>query len=158
MSERAFDKHVEFCEAYIAKAYEALTCLFELGPSEKVVRRTTDLAQVRRQFALWESADVSLFLAEFEAALRDASAAGDHSHGVAGADRAEHLTEVFASLRRVLPLEESSEGATPEMATLRTIEILQEHLGIAQLTRLRQHHLAESARRAESSQRMLEAP
>lgn len=69
MAKTAFDKHVEFCEKYVARVNEALFALFRVGPSsaQKVAE---DLHSIRLEFALWETRDVASPLEKFEHALR----------------------------------------------------------------------------------------
>ncbi|MGD0698164.1 MAG: hypothetical protein ABSB82_25400 [Terriglobia bacterium] len=43
MAEKAFDKHVEFCEKYVAKANEGLGILFREGPTKNALTIARDL-------------------------------------------------------------------------------------------------------------------
>jgi hypothetical protein len=151
MAEKAFDKHVEFCEAYLAKANEVLCFLFELGPSEKVSRRVPELCQIRRQFALWETENVAIFLSKFEAALRQAGEDRNSSrHLPAAAERKDLVTSICGTFGQMIPLgdfpEELAESASPEMAIIRITSTLQEQLGFAHLAQLREHYLSEAVR------------
>ncbi len=148
MAEKAFDKHVEFCEKYVAKANEGLDVLFREGPTRKALTIASDLYQIRREFVLWETKDVALFLGGFEKALRKIGA--DEyvlPYLPVGEKRTELVGKLYNTFSKVVGLETLPGEPTSEIATAHIIARLQDHLGVSQLTDLRKHYLAEAAKR-----------
>jgi hypothetical protein len=148
MAEKAFNKHVEFCEKYVAKTDECLWILFAEGPTEKALQLAGQLFRIRREFILWETKDVGLFLEKFEKALRDIGAK-EHllKHVPVGEKRTKLVETIEEVFRQVSIFEPLPDGKTPEIAIAHIIDCLRDHLGISQLTNLRKHYLAEAAKR-----------
>lgn len=74
MSIVAFDRHVEFCEAYVSGVYGALYTLMRGGPSEGVLSDAGKLVEIREKYALWVTPSMEDALTPFEQALRDIGA------------------------------------------------------------------------------------
>ena len=69
MAQVAFDKHVEFCEKYIAEVHKTSNTLWGEGPSEKAIEDEKTLAGLRIEYSTWVTDDVSNKLRDFEKAL-----------------------------------------------------------------------------------------
>jgi hypothetical protein len=148
MAQKAFDKHVEFCEEYIAKVNEGLLVLFREGPTTKALDLAADLFKIRRRFVLWETEDVAPLLGKFEQALREIGAAEHLLPNVPIGEKRTRLVEkLYDTFTKVTTLEPLPSEPTPEIAMDRIIRGLQDHLGISQLTDLRKHYLFEAAKR-----------
>jgi hypothetical protein len=61
MAQKAFEKHVEFCEKYVQEVNNGLMILFKEGPTKEALNVAQSLSQIRRDFVLWETKDVPLF-------------------------------------------------------------------------------------------------
>jgi hypothetical protein len=148
MAEKAFDKHVEFCEKYVAKANDGLLTLFRDGPTGKALDIANDLYQTRRDFVLWETKDVALILDGFEKALRGIGV--DRSLlqiEPVGKDRTEVVKRLYDTFSKVVGLGTLPGEPTSEIAVTYIIAHLQDHLGVSQLTNLRKYYVAEAAKR-----------
>jgi hypothetical protein len=69
MAEVAFDKHVEFCEKYIAEAHETLLSFVREGPTKKGVEHGKKLIEIRVAFDTWITEDIANSLKQFEDAV-----------------------------------------------------------------------------------------
>jgi hypothetical protein len=69
MATVAFDKHVAFCEEYVAQAYSAVKELFRDGPSQNAMKVAHDLGTIRQRYAPWVTADILKNLKPFEDAI-----------------------------------------------------------------------------------------
>jgi len=145
MAQKAFDKHVEFCEKYVAKLHEGLITLFRQGPTSEAWNIANSLAQIRLEFVLWETKDVALFLERFEQALRqigiDKSLLPDVTDKE---ERTQLIREIYKKFKEVTTLQTLPDKPTPEIAITHIIAGLQEHVGVSKLTDLRKHYLAEA--------------
>ncbi|MGG6463716.1 hypothetical protein [Solilutibacter silvestris] len=69
MASVAFDKHVEFCEAYMSSVHETVGLLFREGPTSKAVEQAHEFYAIKRKYAAWIPRSVALKLEPFEDAL-----------------------------------------------------------------------------------------
>ena len=158
MAEKAFDKHVEFCEKYVAKAHEGLEILLRVGPRSRAnsgVEATSEalniakgLYQIRLEFVLWETKEVALVLGRFEKALCQIGA--DQGLLQAVTDQEEYMElihKIYEKFKEVTTLETLPDKPTPEIAITNIIARLQDHVGVSQLTELRKHYLVEAEKR-----------
>lgn len=53
MTNAVFDKHVEFCEAYMTGVHDAVGTLFREGPTEKASECSHRLFALKREYAAW---------------------------------------------------------------------------------------------------------
>ena len=148
MAEKAFDKHVEFSEKYIAKANEGLSLLFREGPTVKALEIAGALYGIRREFVLWETKEVSNFLNKFEYALRSIGADEEYLKSVErGPKRTQLVEKLYDTFKKVVGVEALPGEPTGEIAVTHIIEKLRDNLGISELTNLRKFYIAEAARR-----------
>jgi hypothetical protein len=64
-----------------------------------------------------------------------------------GENHSKVVREIYDTFKKILKLEDLPNEPTEEIAVVRIIAKLQDHLGILQLTNLRKHYLAEAAKR-----------
>ena len=69
MAEVAFDKHVQFCEQYIAEVHETILTFFKDGPTEKGENHARKLAQIRIDHDAWITEEITESLKDFEDAV-----------------------------------------------------------------------------------------
>jgi hypothetical protein len=151
MAQMAFDKHVEFCEKYVAGLRKALFTLFRCGPTEEAGNIADHLYQIRSEFALWETRDVAHLLNTFENALLviglERRSLSDETPEE---ERVEVIRHIYEKFQQVMALQTLPDKPTPAIAINHIVASLQDHLGVSQLTELRKHYLAEAAKRIES--------
>ena len=160
MANVAFDKHIEFCEAYLKEADQALADMLMNASAKTTMDSVVKLAEIRRKYALWESKEMSEFLTKFQKALSEIWATDrklEHSQRsmLTFPQRQELVTEFFGQLQVLVGItpevDVSPEGVTRE----RVLQFLRSHLGANDLNRLRLHHLSRAAGEIASSQRDL---
>lgn len=149
MATVAFDKHVLFCEEYIAEMFNTLKTLFREGPTEKALSHAAQLYQIRQKWALWLTLAIEANLDKFEAAIREI---GADAHFVAvdlaHPDRSNLIREMFALFKEVMGRGYSAQPANADHAIEMVIQELRRVLGIEELTRLRQTFVARSLKNA----------
>ena len=103
MASVAFDKHVEFCEEYVAEVHKALHTLFREGPTENVFPHTAALYAIQQKYAVWLTPKIEVELEQFEAALRKIGANDAYLKIAEGApDRQQHVAEMYKTFASVL--------------------------------------------------------
>lgn len=139
----AFDKHVAFCESYVAEVLATLGMLFREGPTEQVLRHAANLYRIRDEHALWLTPSIEGNLEKFEAALRSIGAA-DHYVRVAhpGEGRQKQLNEMYKTFADVLGSKHmgpawQGEPLTEDLAVSKVIHGLRGALGIEELSEMR---------------------
>jgi hypothetical protein len=140
MADVAFDKHVEFCEKYCAKMEEALICLYQNGPTEKVLPLAKELFQIRRASALWLTPELESELEPYETTL---FRIGNHeriiSHHPDWDDRHKYIQQMFTLYSEIVGDKTDTKGEPTkgDVATDKIIGALRMVLGIGALTKLR---------------------
>ena len=71
MSQKVFDKHIDFCEEYITELDNIVDLLIEKGPHETFMTEARKLYNLRRKYHLWLSSNVEDKLHGFEIALNN---------------------------------------------------------------------------------------
>lgn len=140
MAGLAFDKHVQFCERYVARVFEVLADLFARGPHEVALQHANALSSIRREWALWLTADIEGLLDQFEAAIRGIGADAHLLRMVPGEQEANR--RMFAEFAKVFGpkygfKEWEGKQVTRDYAIETVITALQNVLGISELTQLR---------------------
>lgn len=143
MASVAFDKHVQFCEEYVAEAQRTLGTLFREGPTEDVLKHTGNLYSLQQKYALWLTPKIEEDLELFESALRKI---GANAHYVKIAPQAEdhgqriaEMYKTFADVMgsKLMGSEWHGEKLTEELAISMVIRRLRGILGIEELTAIR---------------------
>jgi hypothetical protein len=145
VAERAFDKHVEFCEKYLQVVRKVLIPLFQReGPTHKASDIARQLHEVRLDFELWEPKDVALELTRFEDTVWKI---GADTHlilnSAPGGDLMGLMEKNYDTFRNVMTLDPLPDGPTPEIAVAHIVARLQDLLGVSELPALRKHLLSE---------------
>jgi len=141
MSNVVFDKHVVFCEAYMAKVREAVESLFRNHASGDSVGHANELYAIRVEHSTWVTTAMSAKLSKFEDALRHMGALAlfikETTNSPAyGEQRSKAIETVYAEFERILPhlfSKPAEEGVGLESIEARVREML----GIEQLVELR---------------------
>ena len=152
MASKAFDKHSEFCEKYMAEVHLTVGTLFREGPTQRALDHASKLVQLKSQYSAWLTKDILDGLAPFEAALRKIGASSSLVEALRGTndpERPKAVKEMYQVFKEVLVLGESK-APTDDRADV-TIEAVEQRLrailGIEQLTAIRQR-LIEQALKA----------
>lgn len=143
MAEVAFEKHVTFCEQYLRKMNEIILDLCWNGPTELTLQKTEELRTIRQYHTAWLLPDTTAKLLEVENLLAQIGIALQELEGDVMDDNAK------AQLRQEMyRCQEQLVGSTCEpgqydegVQAHGAMAHLQEVLGIAKLTRLRQGFL-----------------
>jgi hypothetical protein len=147
MSTVVFNKHVEFCEAYLKALQDLLGILLAEGPKKKAREHLQPLNELRRTYRLWISPSVAGKLDEFESKVaRMAGSLGLWEAGrgtknyEAGDDK--HLDKAYELFSEIMNMDKDKrDDADAESKKIHgyalVIEHLQGILGIETLTELR---------------------
>ena len=118
MAQKAFDRHVEFCERYVQEVNESLMILFQKkGPTTEALNIAHSLQRIRRDFVLWETKGVALVLSRFEKALREMGADEHYLENVpVGDERSKLVDKIYQTFKDILGLEDLPNKPTAEIA------------------------------------------
>jgi hypothetical protein len=147
MADVAFDKHVEFSEAYVAKMEEALRCLYANGPTEQVLPISQELFRIRRGAALWLTPEIENDLEAYETAL---IRIGHHERLIKNHpdwdDRPKYIKDMFILFSEIVgdATDTRGEPTKGNLATNKIIDGLRTVLGIRELTKLRSELIAQA--------------
>jgi hypothetical protein len=141
MSNVVFDKHVLFCEAYMAKVHETVETLIRHHANTDAITRANELYTVRVQHSTWVTAAMSARLSQFEDAIRKMGAharliettAGHPQHAE---QRAAAMAFVYAEFKRILP-QQFSMPAEDGIGSETIEERVREMLGVNELVDMR---------------------
>jgi len=152
MATIAFDKHVEFCEAYMSKVHETIELFFREGPTSKAMEKAAEILVLRQRFAAWINKEISVDLEPFEAALR---AIGSKTHlvsmlmGDGGDIRKQALDEsydVFSNVLGMPTITGSDYEERENVAAENVKERIRAILGINELLEVRKFIIQRSAK------------
>jgi hypothetical protein len=143
MASKAFDKHSEFCEKYMAEVHLTVDTLFREGPTQKALQHASNLVQLKSQYSAWLTKAILDGLVPFEAALRKIGASSylvEALRGTGDPERPKAIKEMYEVLKEVMALGESkAPSADKAEVTIEAVEQrLRAILGIEQLTAIRQ--------------------
>lgn len=134
MANVTFDKHVEFCEAYMNKTTEGFMKLMSQGPTPDAAGIALGLKLLRLKYVTWIAHDVYKKLEIFEQALFDIGMLSpdrgevlSKQEDVIMNEEARHLFDVIAGDKKALTCEEEN------IAISKVTEHLQDILGIKEL-------------------------
>jgi len=156
MSTVAFDKHVEFCEAYMREVHETVGTLFREGPTTQAMECAQKLFSLKREYAAWMPKPVALKLEPFENALHRL---GAQYHLVRQLDsddretRSKAIEESYSLFRNLLdlqPVNESDPEQKKDIAAENVKEEVRAVLGINELVEIRTFIIQRSAAFARS--------
>lgn len=109
MANVTFDKHVAFCEKYMAEVDKTVATLYQEGTTKEALVHANNLHGIRREFAAWITEEIGLKLAPFEDALRKIGAwqgfiETTSGHAAYADQRMERIQFVHNTLLKVLGL------------------------------------------------------
>lgn len=144
MASKAFDKHAEFCENYMAEVHLAVGTLFREGPTQKALEHASSLVQLKSRYSAWLTKSILDGLEPFEAALRKIGASSylvEALRGTGDPERPKAIKEMYEVFKEVLQIGEVNALSTERAeVTIGAVEQrLRAILGIEQLTAVRQH-------------------
>jgi hypothetical protein len=99
MAKVAFDKHVEFCESYTAKANEILEKIYLNGPAQDAVFWAGELFNIRKKFAVWITEEIDKRLDAFETVIRQMGASAGYVKVTASSDDMQNAESVRNKMR-----------------------------------------------------------
>ena len=148
MAEVVFEKHVAFCEAYLARVAAGMIELTGTGPRQEALGLASDLARIRIQYGAWISSDVEARVLPLEKALRKIGATAGVLESVPVGERRSRLVqEMYDAYGIVLGVQSALTEEEAQTAASRVFERLRELLGIQELTTLRQRAVREAISR-----------
>jgi hypothetical protein len=143
MANVAFDRHVQFCEEYVAEVQQTLQTLFRNGATEELFRHTTKLSETQAKFVVWLTPQIEADLELFEFALRKLGAtAGLLKSGATLEDRQQRISDLYRTLADVMghkffPNGWEGQSLNEEIAVAKVIQRLRGILGTEELTTMR---------------------
>lgn len=157
MANAAFDKHVEFCEAYMSEVHETVGTLFREGPTEKATECAQRLFALKRKYAAWIPKAIALKLEPFENALHKI---GVETHLVNSLSTNEQESRsqaidssyaLFMKLMNLGKLKDTDPDHKEELAVENVKEEVRAILGINELTEIRNFIIQRSVAYARKS-------
>jgi hypothetical protein len=151
MANVAFDRHVDFCEAYAAEVQNTLRTLLGRGPTEEVFKHTAELLPIQQKFAVWLTPQIESDLELFESALRRIAANATYLRNATdAADREQRIAAMYKAFADVMGpkymgAEWNGEKLTEELAVTMVIRRLRRILGTEELTAVRAALVAKAA-------------
>lgn len=143
MADIAYDKHVDFCEAYIAKTSTGLQQLYEKGPSDVALPIAYDLASIRVSYRAWLTEEIEDSLIPFEQALREIGANKEYLKDLPiGTERSRVVNAMYEAFKLATGMSEAVSVEEREKTSAHVIEALRDVLGIRELTALRRRATA----------------
>lgn len=140
MAKITFDKHVEFCEAYVQTFAGVLHALLTDGPTRKCIQHASDLTDIRERYALWLTHDIKVPLIALENALREI---GRHERMLevlpVSEERSQRVDSMYNLFYQILPLKNDSEENFEEraIAASKIMDHLRDILKVTDFTKLR---------------------
>jgi hypothetical protein len=151
MANVAFDKHVQFCEQYIARMQQGLSELFQEGATQKSLKFLSDLADIRLSFRAWVTKDIEGKILPFEDALREIGISCVELKSLSvGENRSRVVEKMYEVFKNVLGIPNVAGVIDERVAPRRIMDHLQELLGVEQLSRLRAVVIEEAIKALES--------
>jgi transcription termination factor NusB len=142
MANIAFDKHVEFCEAYINKMNDGIRKLLSEGPKPEALSFAKDLTQLRIKYMPWLTEDIVKKISKYEDQL------GKIGFKCGSLDCAKFDDKLRAKLYDEIDniFSEVVRGTNEDEESMsdKIVTHLQELLGIKELTMLRQNVIKEA--------------
>ena len=143
MANAVFDKHVEFCEKYLAEVHQTVVTLTREGPTKVALDHAGKLYTLRIEYTAWITPEIEDKLMPFEKAVRNIGAQSGLVDALSGADgrddaRSEALEDmynVFSNLMAIGEAKVKDEDATVVEVKNRVREILK----VNQLVMIREY-------------------
>ena len=148
MANTAFDKHAEFCEKYMAEIHVVLHKLFQKAETAEALEHAWKLHSLREEYAVWLTDEINEELGKFEAALRKLGATahfvqttvGSEAHAQQRSLRIGQNSDLFDEILHIDETKEINEEHAIDAVKKKVRKIL----GVAELTRLREHLISKA--------------
>jgi hypothetical protein len=138
MATVAFDKHVAFCEEYIDCFFNGVKELFRDGPTVNALNVARELGLVCLKHAPWVPPDVIKNLKFFEDMIKGIGSTSVAIHsGAELPDRANDIKKMLNDLLYLIGQPDSEGKVDRQKGIDQVILLLQDLLGVSELTRLR---------------------
>ncbi|APE05730.1 hypothetical protein BM528_08060 [Alteromonas sp. RW2A1] len=132
MANSVFDKHVEFCEKYLAEVHKTVVTLTREGPTKEALEHAGRLYTLRIEYTAWITPDMEKKLLPFEKAVRNIGAKSGLVDAFSGTERSdetrtkalEEMFDVFSNLMGIGEVNVKNEDATVVEVKSRVREIL----------------------------------
>jgi len=143
MANTAFDKHIRFCEEYIAEFHNTMVTLFRTGGSAELLKHAGKLAEIKVHHRAWLTQQIESDLEPFESALRTIGAANDYyKSDPSGAVSSGKMQEAHNLMSDIFGFKKYNEQPLNEaIRDKEVIQTIRKILGIEKLTCLRYKHL-----------------
>lgn len=146
MASVAFDKHIEFCEAYLKEADQALAELLMNASAKTTLDSVGKMAEIRRKYGLWEDKQTGEFLTKFQKALSeiwmiDRKIERSERAMLTFEQRQSLVTDFFNRLQTLVGIVPEIDVGPDGITRERVLQFLRSRLGADDLTKLRFHHL-----------------
>ncbi len=146
MANVVFDKHIEFCEAYMAEVHRTMQTLQSDGPSENALKHSGNFFRIRNQYFNWIPESLVDQLRPFENAIGEIgilSRADQITPGANAKSKWALLDRINLRFERVLGFtdhEVAAKGDTSndDIKIERVKENIRRVLGVEELTRFRE--------------------
>jgi hypothetical protein len=138
MADVAFDKHVQFCEAYAKELHATLNTLFREGETAGALAHATRLRDIQNEYIIWVTPQISEKLEPLEAELRRIGAK-KHVHNVTNTPMTpKEFEEISDAFYRILDVRVDPGSKRDERVAITAIlERLREILAVGELLALR---------------------
>lgn len=150
MANTAFDKHVEFCEEYMAEIHACITTLFKEGDTPKALEHASTLFQLRLNYAVWLTDDINEKLEKYEGGIRKLGAGAQFLRSTSGSKNYDKRRDAFIEknhdlLADILGFDNTRE-LNEDFANEAVKKKVRNILGVEELTRLREHLITEATK------------
>ncbi len=150
MANIAFNKHVDFCEKYMAEIQNTFDTLFREGETATALTHAGTLYRLREGYALWLTESINSELEKFEGAIRKL---GAHAHFIDKTFGNERYSEqrtlridtAFELFEEIMGWDQSKE-INQDYAISSAQKKVKNILGIEELTGLRKHLVHEASK------------
>jgi hypothetical protein len=149
MANVIFDKHVEFCEAYINALTNALFRLWASGPSRIALDVANDLKKVRQDRPTWIPKEIETKLIKFENGIAQIGIAHFAMDDLPpGEERSRYIRQGSNMFKIITGVKDEDSKELKDIAASRVKKYLQGVLGIEELFNLRKKAISEAISRS----------
>jgi hypothetical protein len=154
MANKVFDKHVEFCEKYLAEVNSIAIKLFREGPTKEAVNLANGLYTLKLEYVAWLTDDINDSLFPFEQALRKLGASQGFIDSTINdqrysGERQKRITQVHEDYLKILNISKGKEPE-PNMAIESIVRKARSILDLDELVWLRKQIIIQAKRNFET--------
>lgn len=156
MANKVFDKHVEFCEKYLAEVNDIANKLFRVGPTKEAVYFANGLYTLKIEYSTWLTDDISDSLFPFEQALREFGATNGFIESTINVERyaeqrQKKIPQVHNDFSKILNLS-NDKNPDPDMAVQSVVRKARSILDLDELVWLRKQIIIQAKMNFEKKQ------